>query len=167
MNGRNTLPTQVNTLLQDFWSPNINMEMFSLMTQISLEGHKKKIYRHQSICETWMEFVRQILIRLKTSCVQVSSVIPLMFPGDWLMQTYCDHSVTTQACTLVEWNHVLLGSASSSRELTLWQTVELPVIWDVVTFTWCHSNEIGVMSLYHTDDLLSHPYEITFEIQMT
>ena len=76
------------------------------------------------------------------------------------MQTYCDHSVTTQARTPVEWNRALYGSANSSREFTLWQTVELPVIWDVVTFMWRHCNEIGILSLYH-------PYEITFEIRMS
>ena len=76
------------------------------------------------------------------------------------MQTYCDHSATTQACTPVERNRALYGSANSSREFTLWQTVELPVIWDVVTFMWRHCNEIGILSLYH-------PYEITFEIRMS
>ena len=76
------------------------------------------------------------------------------------MQTYCDHSVTTQACTPVEKNRALYESANSSREFTLRQTVELPVIWDVVTFVWRHCNEVGILSLYH-------PYEITFEIRMS
>ena len=76
------------------------------------------------------------------------------------MQTYCDHSVTTQACTPVERNRALYGSANSSRKFTLWQTVELPVIWDVVTFMWRHCNEICILSLYH-------PYEITFEMRMS
>ena len=42
-----------------------------------------------------------------------------------------------------------------SLEFTPWKTVELPVIWDTVTFMWRHCDEMD-MSLCHTDDLLSH-----------
>ena len=69
--------------------------------------------------------------------------------------------MTTQACTPIARNPVQYGSANWSWEFTLWQTVELPVIWYVATSMWRYCNEMDVLSLCRTDDLLSHPYETT------
>ena len=93
------------------------------------------------------------------------------------------HSVTTQACSPIEetvpcmgllnWrNRALYGSAKCSREFTLWQTIELSVIWDVATFMWRHCNGINVLTTYEkcvlllcqTDEMLSPTYEIATDL---
>ena len=86
------------------------------------------------------------------------------------MQTYCDHSVTTQSCTSIERNCVLYGSANSSPEFTLWQTVELQVVWDVENVTPLQWNRyISAMSYgWFTQSSVSdnpctcvcHPYDL-------
>ena len=68
--------------------------------------------------------------------------------------------MTTQACTPIARNRVLYGSANWSWEFTLWQTVELPVIWEAITFMWRHYYAMDILSLWHTDALLSRPYDI-------
>ena len=89
----------------------------------------------------------------------VSSVIPLLSWGIInanILRPLSDHSSMHSS-----WKESCpVWSADSSWEFTLWQTVELPVIWDAVTFMWRHCNEICLLSLYH-------PYEITFEIRMS
>ena len=82
-------------------------------------------------------------------------------------------TVAKQARRLVGRNHVLCVYADSSQEFTLWQTVELPVVWDMITFTWHNCNklwtcgwfsnayEITTIWLSHTDEFLSHPYATT------
>ena len=39
---------------------------------------------------------------------------------------------------------------------------QLPVISHAVTSMWRRSNEMDILSLCHTDELLSQTYEITF-----
>ena len=82
-------------------------------------------------------------------------------------------TVAKQARRPVGRNHVLCVYADSSQEFTLWQTVELPVVWDMITFTWHNCNklwtygwfsnayEITTIWLSHTDEFLSHPYATT------
>ena len=120
-----------------------------------------------SRCETWMWVVGQILVKLKTSCLLGF----FSHPFEYLMQTCCDDSVTTQVCTATKRNRVLYGSANWLWEFTPWETFDLPVIWDVTTFMWRHCKDIDILPLCHTDVLLSHPHGITlvplYAIRMT
>ena len=69
------------------------------------------------------------------------------------------------AGTPIEGNCVSCGSASSSGNKQPWQTVELPVIPDVITFLWRHCIEIGIsLLLCHMDEMLSPTYEIATDI---
>ena len=106
------------------------------------------------------------LMKLKTSCIRVFFSHPFDVPWGLInvniLRPLSDHS-----CMHSSWNKPFLnGSVDMSPEFTLWKTFELPVIWDVVTFIWHHCNEIGILSLYHMDDVLSYLYGITFEIHV-
>ena len=62
-------------------------------------------------------------------------------------------SFSDYSSTPIERNSILYGSANWLWEFALWQTVELPVIWDVITSMQRHCNEMDILSLWHKYDL--------------
>ena len=94
------------------WGPQLQHRVFIYVKNIiwiQKQNHRKIPWRFKS----WMGFVRQILINLETSAVlgflQLSLWCPLMQTCWWSLSDQCNvhlhsdgHSVTTEACTLIE-----------------------------------------------------------------
>ena len=80
-------------------------------------------------------------MKLKNFCIRGFPSHPLDVPSNY----WCKHT---------ERNRTLYGSANWSRGFKFWQRVELPVIWDEVTFMWRRCKEMTILLLCHTGDLL-------------
>ena len=85
-----------------------------------------KIYRKKSYrFKTWMEFVRQILMKLKTSSNEGLLLIKVFSHSlMWLSKHCSGHYLTTQACTLISWGCVHLRWCGSLEDDTLWYHVK-------------------------------------------
>ena len=69
---------------------------------------------------TWMEFVRQISMKLKTSSNEGLLMKVFSHSLMWLSKHCSGHSVTTQKCTLISWGCVHLRWCDSLEDYTLW-----------------------------------------------
>ena len=67
-----------------------------------------------------MILIRLSLIKLRIPCSLFFSVIPLMPPGGWLIQTHTSHQGTSQACIAVKGNLALCGSVSLLGLSSVW-----------------------------------------------
>ena len=72
--------------------------------------------------KTWMEFVRQILMKLKTSSNEGLLLKVFSHSLMWLSKHCSGHIVTTQACTLISRGCVHLRWCGSLEDDTLWGT---------------------------------------------
>ena len=73
--------------------PKYQHRFFLFMSKISFEGHKQILQKISCGFKTWMEFVRQIMIKLKTSSIRGF----LQLPFDALLGvTYANMLVATQ-----------------------------------------------------------------------
>ena len=79
------------------------------------------IYRKKSRrFKTWMEFVRQILMKLETSSNEGLLMKVFSHSLMWLSKHCSDHYVTPQACTLISWGCVHLRWCGSLEDDTIW-----------------------------------------------
>ena len=80
-----------------------------------------KISRKKSCrFKTWMDFVRQILMKLKTSSNEGLLMKVCSDSLMWLYKHCSGHYVTTQACTQISWSRVHLRWCGSLEDYTLW-----------------------------------------------
>ena len=104
-----------------------------------------------------------ILMKLKISCIRNFFSYPFDVPWGLLMQTYCDHSVTTQALQL-KGTVLCIGLFihNWSREFMVWRTVECQRSCDVTTRKWIYCYVIRMV--YSCDKpctCICHPYDLT------
>ena len=85
-----------------------------LIFKICFEGQNQNLQKKSRRFKTWMEFVRQILMKLKTSSNEGLLMKVFSHSLMWLSKHCSGHYVTTQAYTLISWG--LCASA------TMWLT---------------------------------------------
>ena len=78
--------------------------------------------------KTWMEFARQILMKLKTSSNEGLLIKVFSNSLMWLSKHCSGHCVTTQACTLIPWGYVHLRWCISLEDDTLWAPTAIKLV---------------------------------------
>ena len=92
-----------------------------------------KIYRKKSCrLKTWMEFVRQIIMKLKTSSNEGLVMKVFSHSLMWLSKHCSGHYVTTQACTLISCGCVHLRWCDSLEDYTLC----FPSVYNIVVYSY-------------------------------
>ena len=103
--------------------------------------------------KTWMEFVRQILMKLKTSSNEGLLMKVFSHSLMWLSKHCSGHYVTTQACTLISRGCVHLRWCGSLADYTLWGRHRFPQFTTLFLYS-------GV-STVHSEHVIGsglHPY---------
>ena len=95
--------------------------IFKYISKICFEGQNHNLRKKSCRFKTWMKFLHQILMKLKTSSnegllMKVLKNHSLM----WLIKHCSGHYVTTQVCTLISWGCVHLRWCGSLEDNTLW-----------------------------------------------
>ena len=92
---------------------------FKYISKIFFEGQNQNLQKKSCRFTTWMEFVRQILMKLKTSSNEGFLMKVLSHSLMWLTKHCSGHYVTTQACTLISWGCVHLRWCGSLEDYML------------------------------------------------
>ena len=85
------------------------------------EGQNRNLKKKSCRFKTWMEFVSQILMKLKTSSSEGLLMKVFSHSLMWLSKHCSGHYVTTQACTLISWGCVHLRWCGALDDYTLWK----------------------------------------------
>ena len=88
--------------------------------KICFEGQNQNLHKKSCRLKTWMEFVLQILMKLKTSSNEGLQMKVFSHSLMWLSKHCSGHYVTTQACTLNSWGCVHLWWCGLLEDYTLW-----------------------------------------------
>ena len=92
---------------------------FKYISEICFEGENQNLQKKSCRIKTWMEFVRQILMKLKASSNEGLLMEVFSHSLMLLSKHFSGHYVTTQACTLISWGCVHLWWCGSLEDYTL------------------------------------------------
>ena len=100
--------------------------------------------------KTWMEFVRQILMKLKTASHE--GLLMKVFSQSlmWLSKHCSGHYVITQACTLISWGCVYLWWCGSLEDYTIcitWGNVDHDPCLHMASLG--HNESILIIHIWH------------------
>ena len=102
---------------------------FKWISKICFEGQNQNLQKKSCRFKTWIEFVRQILMKLKTSSNEGLLIKVFSYSLMWLSKHCSGHYVTTQACTLISWGCVHLRWCGSLEDYTLWCCIYTSITW--------------------------------------
>ena len=96
---------------------------FRWVFKICFEWQNRNLQKKSYRFKTSMDFVSQILIKLKTSSNEGLLMKVFSHSLMWLSKHCSGHYVTTQACTLISWGCLHLRWCGALEDYTLWTQI--------------------------------------------